>query len=192
MSNSVDWYRVIWDLVQRDLSLREISERLDIARSTLQGYLEGSHPAHWKGELLVRLWSTVTGRDATEVPQAAVPPVTRHEIVRSTVLKADAVASSLAQLSFAWYADPQTPPPPAVFPDTPATPVRMRFGLAKSPWADRPVSGFVVYDDAEARRIAGCPGFVGWLSEWLEWAPGRDSDERTAGQSDRMASHEVA
>ena len=68
---AIDWFRLLWDLVQRGMKLRDIAKRCSIAESTLKGYLHGSHPPHWRGELLVALWCEVCARERIDVPVTA-------------------------------------------------------------------------------------------------------------------------
>lgn len=68
----VDWFRLLWDLVQRGLKLSEVARRCDIAESTLKGYLRGSHPPHWRGETLVELWCVVCERSRRDVPMTSI------------------------------------------------------------------------------------------------------------------------
>lgn len=74
MSNpqAVDWFRLLWDLVQHGCGLSEISRRTGIAHGTLRGYLDGGHPNHWRGELLIALWIETTGRLRADVHMADV------------------------------------------------------------------------------------------------------------------------
>jgi hypothetical protein len=63
-----DWFRLLWDMVQRGHSINEISRRTGIAHSTLIGYHEGSQPPHWRGELLIELWCGVCAQARVDVP----------------------------------------------------------------------------------------------------------------------------
>lgn len=69
---AVDWFRLLWDLAQRGCGLAEISRRTGIAHGTLRGYLDGGHPNHWRGELLIALWIETTGMGRPAVPMADV------------------------------------------------------------------------------------------------------------------------
>jgi hypothetical protein len=69
---AIDWFRLIWDLVQRGMTLRAIASRTDIAEATLRGYLLGSHPVHWRGEALVDLWCIVCDNSRTGLPMVEV------------------------------------------------------------------------------------------------------------------------
>ena len=78
----IDWFRLLWDLVQRGVKLRDIARRCGIAESTLKGYLHGSQPPHWRGELLVALWCEVCARERGDLPVTAVvlaPRVVRRD-----------------------------------------------------------------------------------------------------------------
>lgn len=94
----VDWFRLLWDLVQRGVTLREIAKRCGIAESTLKGYLQGSHPPHWRGEVLIALWCDLCDRPRIEVPVAAVPFAPR--LVREAKLQAS--PDACAALERAW------------------------------------------------------------------------------------------
>jgi hypothetical protein len=58
---TTDWFRVLWDLIQRGYNLAAIERATGISSSTLRGYQEGSHPPHWRGELLADVWVEVVG-----------------------------------------------------------------------------------------------------------------------------------
>jgi len=70
--HTIDWFCLIWDLVQRGVNLRAIAARTDIAEATLRGYLQGSHPPHWRGEVLIALWCATCRRSRAELPMTAV------------------------------------------------------------------------------------------------------------------------
>lgn len=168
MSQTVDWHRVIWDLVQHQMTIREIADHAGIAQATLRGYLDGSHPAHWKGEQIIELWARTTGKPRSDLYLTEVQKMPRHEFVRQSVLKTERVADSLEQLKFAWFgakaSQPTAEPEPAAKPAA----LRVRFGVARTPWAERPMSGFAVYDDAGERRAEGAAEFVTWCGGWQE------------------------
>jgi uncharacterized protein (DUF2267 family) len=67
---AVDWFRVIWDLVQRGVKLADIDRTTRINESTLRGYLAGSQPPHWRGELIIGLWMRTCNRKRSELPMA--------------------------------------------------------------------------------------------------------------------------
>lgn len=69
---TIDWFRLLWDLVQHGITLRSIAARTDIAEATLRGYLSGSHPVYWRGELLVQLWCSTCNRGRADLPMAEV------------------------------------------------------------------------------------------------------------------------
>ena len=171
MSDSVDWHRLLWDLLQRGWTLRGIGERIGLPFTTVRGYLQGSHPAHWKGELLIRLWSEETGNSAEEAQRSEALTMRPVGIVRSAVHHSESVAASLAQLDFGWHGAARAESSQKAAPL--ATSTRYRVGLALTPWDDKPVSAFVVHDADMASRVQGAPMFLRWLTEWC-----------TAGTSD--------
>lgn len=63
-----DWFRLLWDMVQRDCKLLHIERRTGIKESTLREYLNGSQPPHWRGELLIGLWCDVCARARADAP----------------------------------------------------------------------------------------------------------------------------
>jgi hypothetical protein len=92
-SQTIDWFRLVSDLVQHGVSLRTIWARTDIAEATLRGYLAGSHPVHWRGELLIQLWCATCNQSRGDVPLTEVyiaprvvdrktGPVTNDESIR--------------------------------------------------------------------------------------------------------------
>ena len=63
-----DWFRVLADLQHADWSNLRVALHLEVQRSTLRGWKQGSEPAHCDGLRLLRLWSEVTGRDEDHRP----------------------------------------------------------------------------------------------------------------------------
>lgn len=73
---TVDWFRLIWDMVQRGINVSMIANRTGIPESAIRTYIAGAHPPHWRGELLIREWIKATGKPREEA---------HTEIVRLTV-----------------------------------------------------------------------------------------------------------
>jgi hypothetical protein len=69
---SVDWFRLIWDLVQRGHNLAIIERTTGISSSTLRGYLDGSQPPHWRGELLIGMWCRHVDLERDDLPMVDV------------------------------------------------------------------------------------------------------------------------
>lgn len=69
---TVDWFRLIWDLVQRGVNVSRIADRTGIPESAIRGYIAGAHPPHWRGELLIEQWIAVTGRSRGELHMETV------------------------------------------------------------------------------------------------------------------------
>lgn len=65
---AVDWFRLLWDLMQRDLALSDVATMTGQHRETVRGYLYGSQPPHWRGELLIELWCEVCKKPREDVP----------------------------------------------------------------------------------------------------------------------------
>jgi hypothetical protein len=74
--HTIDWYRLLWDLIQRGHSIADVSKQAGIAESTVKGYLRGSHPPHWRGEVLIELWclSCRKGRDDLPRTELVIAP----------------------------------------------------------------------------------------------------------------------
>lgn len=73
---TIDWFRLIWDMVQSGINVSKIAVRTGIPESAIRGYIAGAHPPHWRGELLISQWMKVTGRTREEA---------RMEVVSLTV-----------------------------------------------------------------------------------------------------------
>ena len=67
---AVDWFRLLWDMVQRGHKLTHIADRTGIAHGTLRRYLHDSQPPHWRGVLLIEMWAETTGNKPEDVPMA--------------------------------------------------------------------------------------------------------------------------
>lgn len=69
---AVDWFRLLWDLVQRGWSVRSIGHKVGIPSSTLYHYMRDSHPPHWRGEDLIALWCQACAKQRDDVPMCDV------------------------------------------------------------------------------------------------------------------------
>ena len=69
---AVDWFRLLWDLVQRGWSVRQIGHKVGIPASTLYHYMRDSHPPHWRGEDLIVLWCQACSKPRNELPMCDV------------------------------------------------------------------------------------------------------------------------
>lgn len=85
---AIDWFRLVWDMVQRGHTVVEIAEAIVARESTVRLYLAGAQPKHWRGELLLQMWCDVTGRRRDEAPtepvrlSIRVVPARRQQAVR--------------------------------------------------------------------------------------------------------------
>lgn len=68
----VDWFRLLDDLKRAGNSLYDIEGKIEIPKSTLIGYKQGSEPKHCDGEKLITFWCKVTCRHRTEIPLVRV------------------------------------------------------------------------------------------------------------------------
>lgn len=78
----VDWPTILGDIayllgdvdpmnrsVRIACSERVLAERLETARSTLKGWLDGSEPKHSDGERIIAEWCVLTGHGPSFVPR---------------------------------------------------------------------------------------------------------------------------
>ena len=78
----VDWARVLediaWQLGEPDFAFpqvrtpagtRVVAKHLNVNRSTLLRWIDGSEPRHSDGEVLVLAWCSLTGKAAAFVPR---------------------------------------------------------------------------------------------------------------------------
>lgn len=94
----IDWFRLLWDLVQRGHSIADVSKTSGIAESTIKGYLRGSHPPHWRGERLVALWCQTCDRTRDDLPMAELF-IAPRVVTRNT---GPAMDESMKELERAW------------------------------------------------------------------------------------------
>lgn len=95
---TVDWFRLLWDLIQHGNTLRIIAARTGIAEATLRGYLAGSHPPHWRGEALVRMWCSTFNADRSGIAMTEVY-IAPRVVERKATPEAD---DSFKELERAW------------------------------------------------------------------------------------------
>ena len=73
MSVAVDWPVLFEQLRARGISLHEAEAATGIPAVTMRAYVEGvSHPAHWRGEVLIALWCRTLSKRRELVPTTAV------------------------------------------------------------------------------------------------------------------------
>jgi hypothetical protein len=65
----IDWLQVLLDLRTLGFALPVVAEHTGIPRETLRDWYErNTQPRHAPGEVLIRFWLNVTGRDRAELP----------------------------------------------------------------------------------------------------------------------------
>jgi len=66
-----DWPEIVLDLRRAGMGQHEIARALGPAagESMVRQYLAGATPAHWRGELLLTLWESRTGRKRGDAPR---------------------------------------------------------------------------------------------------------------------------
>ncbi len=73
----IDWPRMASNLRRLDLSLQQIADRLEVARTGLDNWLgDGAtgEPAFWTGAKMIELWCERTGCQWTDIPLRKVGP----------------------------------------------------------------------------------------------------------------------
>jgi hypothetical protein len=64
----IDWFRLLVELKSEGYSLYAVSHFVDIPKSTLIGYQQGSQPLYQNGAKLLRFWSDATGKPQDWAP----------------------------------------------------------------------------------------------------------------------------
>lgn len=74
-----DWSELIFDLKRTGMDHGEICGALNgcVSESALRTYIAGAQPGHWRGEMLLMLWSTKTGKRREQAPTRPAP--LRHQ-----------------------------------------------------------------------------------------------------------------
>lgn len=82
----IDWARLVENLRQCGLSVRDIARALDVSPSSVQSYCDDRciEPAYWVGSSMLVLWSAKTGLPWMHAPVRTVQPTV------SAVLRASA------------------------------------------------------------------------------------------------------
>lgn len=68
MPRAVCWPALLGDLCAGRMSTYAVAELLDVPRSTLRGWIDGSQPNHADGERVIAVWIRVTGKSRELVP----------------------------------------------------------------------------------------------------------------------------
>lgn len=68
MEMRVDWFRLLADLEREGFSNLSVAEQIDVPRSSLSTYKDGSEPSHVVGEKLIVFWRSCTTRSREELP----------------------------------------------------------------------------------------------------------------------------
>lgn len=64
----VNWFRVLVDLERNGYGATATATALNVAKSTLLGWKNGSRPGYEEGDRLLQLWGLVTGNGREMVP----------------------------------------------------------------------------------------------------------------------------
>jgi len=66
----IDWAEIILDLRRAGMGQHDISRATHGAsgEAAIRSYLAGASPVHWRGEILLDVWTQVTGKTRDAVP----------------------------------------------------------------------------------------------------------------------------
>lgn len=67
-SVKVDWFKVLNGLNRAGYTMQKIADEIDVAKSTLLGWKQGSELRHSTGEALIELSSSVLSHDRSQLP----------------------------------------------------------------------------------------------------------------------------
>lgn len=65
----VNWFQLLVDLKRHNVTAYDVERMLDVSRTTVLRWGQGSEPRHDDGELLLELWCRLTGRSKDEAPR---------------------------------------------------------------------------------------------------------------------------
>lgn len=70
-----DWCEIVFDLKRLGMDHVQIVGALNgcISEPALRKYMAGSQPSHWRGEMLLTLWSARTGKSREQAPVRPAP-----------------------------------------------------------------------------------------------------------------------
>lgn len=70
-----DWSEIVFDLKRLGMDHNEIVCALNgcVSEAALRKYMAGAHPGHWRGEMLLNLWSVRTGKTREQAPTRPAP-----------------------------------------------------------------------------------------------------------------------
>lgn len=70
----IDWFRVLVQIQRADGGLRTVATVTGISEPQLRNYMSWDHePAYWRGEAILRHWSSVTGKPQDSAPRQRRP-----------------------------------------------------------------------------------------------------------------------
>jgi len=82
ITQAPDWASMILDLRKKQMTFAEIGKAMDsvLTERMLKHYAAGAQPAHWRGELLIKLWCVTIGKKREDLPTCDI--VRGHRAVR--------------------------------------------------------------------------------------------------------------
>lgn len=73
----IDWARILSNLQAAGMSMQQIADEVDVAKSTLYGYSNAdapSEPSYWAGHCLLALWCVRCGALLKDAPMVKAHP----------------------------------------------------------------------------------------------------------------------
>lgn len=70
----IDWFRVLCDLQREGMTNRDVSQAIEVPRTTLIAWKNGAEPNHHDGEKLLVLWTSATSTARDAAPRTSIPP----------------------------------------------------------------------------------------------------------------------
>jgi hypothetical protein len=67
-----DWFSLITEINRHGLTCAIIAVELNIPRTTIVGWKQGSQPKHEDGEAMIRLWLQLTGKSRDNIPRVSL------------------------------------------------------------------------------------------------------------------------
>ncbi len=69
---TTDWFAVIAEINRHGVSVYAISAEIQVPRTTILGWKQGTEPKHTDGEALVILWQRITNKTRDQLPKVGV------------------------------------------------------------------------------------------------------------------------
>jgi hypothetical protein len=71
-ATTTDWFAVITEITRHGISVSAISAEIQVPRTTILGWKQGTEPKHADGEELVTLWQRITTKSRDQLPKVGI------------------------------------------------------------------------------------------------------------------------